>query len=357
MKIFTPSKNVKSKIAEWALPIYHFASRQAAKIITNYILQQKKFVCTPGIESSAQEAVSTWSLTRYYILVFDKLRMQAYKEAIRKQVKGKIVLEIGVGALAPLARMAVDSGARKVYAIEANSQSARFAKRMIERDGLSDKIEILEGFSQEISLKEKADVLVHEIIGYMGSDEGMASAVSDAKERLLKPGAVLIPLGCKVQCAPIPPINMSSKPFPIKIYERFFYNVRKNENRYHVWNYPRTDLLCEPQIYENKDFTGEIRLIEESNLRFEMKQTGKFGGFLFWNNIEVTDESAIDCFKGTTWGCVYIPFCEGQIEVKPGDQIVLNCYQDLTHSPRYFFSGTLVRDNKIIELGEKKICW
>lgn len=357
MKIFTPSENVKSKIAEWALPIYLFASRQAAKIITNYILHQKKFVCTPGIESSAQEAVSTWSLTRYYILVFDKLRMQAYKEAIRKQVKGKIVLEIGVGALAPLARMAVDSGARKVYAIEANHQSARFAKRMIQRDGLDDKIEILEGFSQDISLKEKADVLVHEIIGYMGSDEGMAPAVSDAKERLLKPGANLIPLGCKVQCAPIPPINTSARSLLIKIYERLFYNVRKKENRYHVWNYPKTDLLCEPQVYENKDFTGEIALKEESTLRFEMKRTGKFGGFLFWNNIEVSDENDIDCFQGTTWGCVYIPFYEGQSEIKPGDQIVLNCYQDLTHSPRYRFSASLVRDNQIKDLGERKICW
>lgn len=332
-------------------------SHLAAMAITRYILRWKKQVCTPGIEASMQDAVMTWSLVRYWVLVLDEVRMKAYQNAIKHKVRGKVVLEIGTGALAPLARMAVSSGAKKVYAIEANKDAAVFAKEMIRKYGLEDRIEVLNGFSQNIRLAEKAEVLIHEIIGYMGSDEGMASAVKDAKDRLLKPGATIIPFRCKVLCAPVPAIDSNAKSLTVRLYEKVFYNVEKRNNRYHVWNYKRERMLCDPQLYEDMNFGGDVGLKDEFTLKYEVKKSGVFGGFLFWNFVEVDETNKIDCFDGTTWGCVYIPFDNGENKVVSGDELILSCFRDLSESPKYGFSAKLKRGRVTEDFGEKKICW
>ena len=58
----------------------------------------------------------------YYAMTHDERRNAAYREAIGRAVAGKVVLDLGTGADAVLARLCVDAGAQRVYAIEANDE-------------------------------------------------------------------------------------------------------------------------------------------------------------------------------------------------------------------------------------------
>lgn len=333
--------------------VYKFVS----SCIVDYIITKQRFVCMPGIETTASAAVKTWNMVRYYTLVNDRVRMSAYRKAIAQTVKGKVVLEIGVGALAPLSRMAAEAGARKIYAIEANSKAAAIARKLIQRDKLSDRIQIIEGFSQNINLPEKADVLIQELIGYMGSDEGMTSIIADAKKRLLKDDAVMVPQACRVFVVPVHGPHNFKKGWLVRLYEKTFYNVKKGNKRFHVWNFPRQQFISDPKTYENKVFAASLDMGEEKDIVFHVNSHSMFSGFLFWNHIILSDDNAIDCFQGTTWGAVYIQFTEEPLDVFPDDKIILGSSQDLRDSPRYQFSCSLVRKGIKEDLGTKRICW
>ncbi|MFT3754912.1 MAG: methyltransferase domain-containing protein [Pseudoxanthomonas sp.] len=128
----------------------------------------------------------------YYALSSDELRNRVYRRAIARAVPGQIVLEIGTGAEAVLARMCVEEGARHVYAIEILEESYRKAKQRIAEAGMSDRITLIKGDATAITLPEPAAVCVSEIVGAIGGSEA-AAYIINAAWRLLTPGAKMIP--------------------------------------------------------------------------------------------------------------------------------------------------------------------
>lgn len=122
----------------------------------------------------------------------DKNRTNSFINAIKKIVhQGDVVLDIGTGT-GVLAIAAAKAGARKVYAIESGA-IADVADETIKREGLSEVITLLRGWSTEVELPEKADVLVSEIIGNNPYNENILRTFQDAKKRLIKPEARIIP--------------------------------------------------------------------------------------------------------------------------------------------------------------------
>jgi len=101
----------------------------------------------------------------YELMRDDKARTQAYADAIAAAVVGKVVLDLGTGALALLAIFAARSGAKKVYAIEVNQAAYLAACEVVRTAGFEETITVLQGYSTEVELPEKVEVLVHEIIG------------------------------------------------------------------------------------------------------------------------------------------------------------------------------------------------
>lgn len=132
----------------------------------------------------------------------DRARTSAFLEAVRRTVKpGSVVVDLGTGT-GILALAAAQAGARRVYALEANP-IAETAQRLFEASGLGDRITLLRGFSHDLELPEKADVLVSEIIGHDPLGEGILEAMADAVARLLKPGAALIPASIRILTTPV----------------------------------------------------------------------------------------------------------------------------------------------------------
>ncbi len=92
----------------------------------------------------------------------DTVRTIAYQRAIEdnpEDFKDKIVMEIGCGT-GILSIFAARAGAKHVYAIEF-SEIALFAEEIIKRNGLSEKITVIKGKMEEITLPvPKVDIII-----------------------------------------------------------------------------------------------------------------------------------------------------------------------------------------------------
>ena len=73
-----------------------------------------------------------------------------------------------------------------MYAIEAIPAAAKRARAAVKAAGLAGTIEVLEGFSTAVTLPEKADLCVAEIVGSVASEEGVHATLRDARARFLK---------------------------------------------------------------------------------------------------------------------------------------------------------------------------
>ena len=128
----------------------------------------------------------------------DERRTSCFQLAIRRTVEpGDVVLDIGTGT-GVLAVTAALAGARHVYAIEATAMS-RVARRLVEANGVSDRVTVIEAHSFDVELPERAHVLVSEIIGDDPLGERILPTFADAKQRLLADGPRAIPRRLQVR--------------------------------------------------------------------------------------------------------------------------------------------------------------
>jgi len=137
---------------------------------------------------------------RHYLA--DAARISAFTAAIASVVKpGDVVLDLASGT-GVLGLLACRAGAARVYAIDSGGLAP--PARVIARDnGYDARVRVIRGFSQHVDLPERADVLVTDQIGYFGFDAGIVELVADARRRLLKPDARLVPSRIDLLVAPV----------------------------------------------------------------------------------------------------------------------------------------------------------
>ncbi len=132
----------------------------------------------------------------------DRARTEGFLAAIRRVVRpGDVVVDLGTGT-GILAVAAARAGARHVYAIE-HSDIGESAAALFAANGLAERITLVRGWSTEIHLPERGDVLISEVIGNEPLEEQILSVTADARKRLLKPGARLIPEGLTIFGLPV----------------------------------------------------------------------------------------------------------------------------------------------------------
>lgn len=121
----------------------------------------------------------------------DRVRIDAYRRAIERQVGGRTVLDLGSGT-GILAMFAARAGAKHVYAIEETS-ILDIAKQLAEANGLAGSITFLGGNSRDILLPDKVDVVVSELIGNEPLGERIIPVLRDAARRFLREDGTMIP--------------------------------------------------------------------------------------------------------------------------------------------------------------------
>jgi len=91
-----------------------------------------------------------------------------------------------------MALLACRFGAGKVVAIEPDDV-IEVARQTARANGVADRIEFIQQRSTEVTLAERADVIVSDLRGVLPLHSGHIAAIVDARARLLAPGGILIP--------------------------------------------------------------------------------------------------------------------------------------------------------------------
>jgi histone-arginine methyltransferase CARM1 len=110
-----------------------------------------------------------------------------------------VVLDVGAGS-GILSFFAYQSGAARVYAVEASSIAVHAAK-LVADNGADDVIKVISGKIEEISLPEQVDIIISEPMGYMLLNERMLETFLHAK-KFLKPGGKMFPTRGDLHVAP-----------------------------------------------------------------------------------------------------------------------------------------------------------
>ena len=146
-----------------------------------------------GWGETIEKLVPPWHIP----MMNEAKRNLAYRDAIRAVVEpDDHVLEIGTGA-GLLAMMAAEAGAKHVTTCEMVPIVAEEAARIVEKNGFADRVSVVAKRSTSLvvgqDMPDRADVLVSEILSNDFVGEGVVPSFNDAKARLLKPGARVIP--------------------------------------------------------------------------------------------------------------------------------------------------------------------
>ncbi|XP_062891998.1 histone-arginine methyltransferase CARM1 isoform X2 [Mobula hypostoma] len=154
-------------------------------------------------ESSAVQYFQFYGyLSQQQNMMQDYIRTGTYQRAILQNhvdFKDKVVLDVGCGS-GILSFFAVQAGARKVYAVEASTM-AQHAEMLVKSNNLADRILIIPGKVEEVSIPEQVDIIISEPMGYMLFNERMLESYLHAK-KWLKPNGNLFPTLGDVHLAP-----------------------------------------------------------------------------------------------------------------------------------------------------------
>ncbi|HEY2848918.1 MAG TPA: 50S ribosomal protein L11 methyltransferase [Gemmatimonadaceae bacterium] len=131
----------------------------------------------------------------------DEPRTAAYMSAIQRAVRpGSTVVEIGTG-VGYFAVAACRAGARRVYAIELNP-AIELAMQLAADNGCVDRITFIRDDSRRVTLAEQGDVLLSDLRGVLPLFQEHIPTIVDARTRLVRPGAALVPHSDTLWVAP-----------------------------------------------------------------------------------------------------------------------------------------------------------
>lgn len=132
----------------------------------------------------------------------DPVRLSAFSRALAEVVRpGAVVVDIGAGT-GILGLLACRAGALRVYAIE-QTPLAEVARRVAAANGFADRIHVIQKHSSEVSLPERADVIVGDFVGRFGFNAGLFDVFPPAARMFLKPGGMLVPAEISMFVAPV----------------------------------------------------------------------------------------------------------------------------------------------------------
>lgn len=143
--------------------------------------------------------------TYHFAMLNDARRTHDWDKALRGAIRpGMRVLEIGTGG-GLLAMVAARAGAAHVTTCEAHQMLADLAREVVARNGLQDSVRVVGKHSLElkvgVDLDGPADLMFCDNFDDMMFGADPLHAIEDARARLLKAGAIVLPAAVSVRVA------------------------------------------------------------------------------------------------------------------------------------------------------------
>ncbi|MBT2449638.1 methyltransferase domain-containing protein [Streptomyces sp. ISL-43] len=278
----------------------------------------------------------------------DRLRMEAYKAAVTEAVRpGGVVLDLGTGT-GILAQWALEAGAARVYGIDLNEKILETATRRLTEAGFADRFHPLSGFSFDIELPERVDLIISEIMGNLADNENCVAILDDARSRFLRPGGAMLPVAVESYLVPVtaesahsalsdgvPKDAGSPADFAELLRAR---GARDAFDLYYDAIIPVSGQLAAPRLARRYAFEGTHGAHETSYevpLVYTVQRDGLFTGFKGYFVATLSDTVALDISgddvspgdpaartTSDSWKHAYLPVRDA-VPVRRGDRIAL----------------------------------
>jgi hypothetical protein len=298
-----------------------------------------------------ERQLTEWYPDWYYeFMETDEVRNCPYRDTIREAVAGKVVLDVGTGRKALWAACCARAGAKRVYAIEANKRAYQASRRFLRSQGM-DNVTLIHGFSDKVHLPEPCDILVHEIVGCIGSSEGMVAFVQDARRRLLTTNPVLIPRRCTTYLVLVedPRLRWAERAFS---YAMNGLRGVDSFSFFRYYSFPHSAALSRPCVFEDIAFGQDAPLYTENRFAVHVERDGVLRGVCFFMQLHVSETRVIDTWNSkTSWSTPYIRFETGT-SVHAGDVVEVATRSYLSGHPSYAVALTHQAGGSTREIGQ-----
>lgn len=266
---------------------------------------------------------------RYKLMITDRIRTGAYQKAILETVKeGDVVVDLGTGT-GILAFFACQAGARKVYAIE-REEIIETAKEIARANGLEKRIIFIKDVSTEVTLPEKVDVIISEILGSFAIEENLLQFIPDVRDRFLKPKGVLIPSSVEMFLVPVEASEIYNQiDFCTEnVYGVNFSPVREiTINNSYIESVDPGGFLASPLTLNNIDlYKADGKTDLNSFVSFNVKRAGILHGLVGWFEAQLSKNillSTAPYATTTHWENTFFPI-EKPVTVSEANTIEVN---------------------------------
>jgi protein arginine N-methyltransferase 1 len=287
-----------------------------------------------------------YSLEGYGKMIADRVRMEAYSEALRRAVRPEsVVVDLGAGT-GIMSCISVQVGAARVYAIDP-SETLEVARTVARGNGLDDRIRFYQARSDAVTLPEPADVVVADLRGVLPAFPGNFQAIADARERFLKPGGVLIPQTDTVYVA----IAEAPKEYEELLGGWTYGNLDLSAARRMVANswikrrVAAAQLLSSPAAWAKVDYRTVTGTALAGAVELEACRAGIAHALSAWFDAELVDGVGFSNAPGqpdAIYGQAFFPLLE-PVALEPGDRVNVELRADLVGDDYVWSWNTRVR--------------
>jgi ribosomal protein L11 methyltransferase PrmA len=242
-----------------------------------------------------------YSIHDHGVMIADRARTGAYRRALEKVVKpGHVVVDIGAGA-GPMAIFACRLGARKVYAIE-SEEVIELARQVARDNGCAAQIEFIRDLSTNVTLPEKADVIVADVHGALPFYSRGVESLIDARRRFLASNGAMIPLRDRIWAAPV---KLPARSYDqVTIWSDRRWDIDLSAGRRFGADYPSSvrlqpkNLVTEPACIATLDY----RTLESPSVSgqawWRAAHDCRPNGFALWFDCDLAEEVSLSAAPG-----------------------------------------------------------
>jgi protein arginine N-methyltransferase 1 len=294
-------------------------------------------------------------LSSFGEMIDDRVRLAAYAQALQRAINANsVVLDIGAGT-GILSLLACKFGARRVYAIEPSGLS-QLINETARDNGCADRIVLLQQRSREVTLPERADVIVSDLRGVLPPYQSHLSDIIDARTRLLAPGGQLIPEADSLYVAVVsaathwqePRHPWQSEPYGLRLGSA----LRYVENAWTRYQAPAEALLCDPVRWARLDYSTLSDVRVRGSGSCEITTAGAAHGLLAWFDTELSASVRFSNRPGaprTIYGQGFFGW-PSPVSLQVGDRVSFELRADPTASGYVWTWSTEIRSAQAPEL-------
>jgi type I protein arginine methyltransferase len=287
-------------------------------------------------------------------MYLDPIRHDAMMAALQAHVfPGSVVIDLGCGP-GMYGFHALALGASHVFAIDSHRASVALGEQLAIQNGLSDRITFISKMSFDVELPVLADVLIADLRDAVPFYRQNLDSIIDAKTRLLKPGAAIVPWRDRAFVAPISSPSLRNR------FDSWANNAAKLDttpaeeyvaNQFHYDHIEIDQVRAAPNLYGTINYGvdrgGEVPIGWSGVVTVESPGTIDALGLWFESDLTATVQIRSGPGGARIYRTKQLPIFPA-VSVERGDQFCFSVRADFTgDSYRWLWSGARLGDDAV----------